>query len=66
MHFRDAAKRPDADPRMGSYVYGSLVGAICGGIAFVSWVVVVQLSWREAPDYWRALMLVMPETNDDL
>ena len=45
LHFRHAAKQPDAPPALALYVRRSLVGAICGGLLFGGWVLAVSLFW---------------------
>ena len=66
VHFRKVAKEPGADPRLSTYVNGSLVGAICGGVALVSWIVAVQTSWHTWGDFGKSLMLVIPEDEGDI
>jgi hypothetical protein len=63
VHFRKVAKQPHADPRLATYVNRSLVGAVCGGVAFVAWVVTIQLSWQHW-DFARSIMLVVPEDDE--
>ena len=59
-HFRKVAKQPHADPRLATYVHRSLIGAICGAVAFVAWVVTIQLSWQHW-EFAKSIMLVVPE-----
>ena len=63
-HFRHVAKSPTADPQLQNYVNRMLYGAICGGVLFIAWVVMVQLNWRAWG--WQSIMLVVPEDVDDL
>lgn len=66
LHFRKAAKRPHADPRLALYVRRCLVGAVLGGLLFVTWVVVVSTSWRSWGQFGRDLMLVLPWDAQEL
>ena len=63
-HFRNVAIQPHADPRLATYATRSLVGAICGGAAFVAWVVAVQLGWQSWGDFGTSIMLIIPEGDD--
>ena len=62
-HFRHVAQLPSADPRLAMYVKRSGVGAACGGVLFLAWVVAVQLGWRSWGDFGRSIMLVVPEDS---
>lgn len=64
VHFRKPARQPGADPQLKKYADRSLVGAICGGVALVAWIVAVQLSWHSWGDFGISIMLVVPDDGD--
>jgi presenilin enhancer 2 len=64
VHFRKPARQPGADPQLKKYADRSLVGAICGGVALVAWIVAVQLSWHSWGDFGVSIMLVVPDDGD--
>ena len=64
VHFAPAARQAHADPRLTWYVRASLVGTVCSTLAFIAWVVVVQLSWQ-SDDFFKSIMLNIPESSDD-
>jgi presenilin enhancer 2 len=66
LHFRHAAQLPSADPQLAAYARRSGIGALVGGLLFVSWVVYVQLTWRSWGEFGRSMMLYMPEDDDEL
>ena len=63
-HFRKVASQPDAHPSLAVYVNRSLIGAICGAVALLSWIIYVQLNWQEWGEFGRSLMLVTPEIDE--
>ena len=63
LHYRKVAKHPHADPRLATYVHRSLIGAVCGGVAFIAWVVAVQLGWEHWGEFGKSIMLVIPEDD---
>ena len=64
LHFRHAAKLPSADPQLAVYARRSGVGALIGGLAFVAWIVTVQLYWRTWGEFGRSIMLIVPEEDE--
>ena len=63
-HFRKSMRNSSADPRLAWYVHRSLVGATCGAVALVAWIVAVQLSWHTWGDFGRSIMIVIPEGDE--
>ena len=64
LHFRKAAKLPNAHPTLASYVRRSLVGSIIGGVLFGAWVITFSFSWRSWGEAGRALLLVTPPDDE--
>jgi len=65
IHFRKVARHPQSDPRLAAYAQRSLVGAVCGAVLFIAWVVYVQLSWQSwSLALQNSLMLIIPEQDE--